>query len=103
MTRKIGRNRNSNEAATLSDAIALNATTSTTIQAANAKRIGLKISNPSNKDVWVKYQAASVDNDMKGEWLPKNSVHKMDTDNVYTGEISAISASGTPDVYVTEY
>ena len=103
MAKEIGRNTNTTDESTLSDAIACNATTSTTIQAANEDRIFFAASNPGNKDGWIKLQAASVDNDKKGIFLPRNGYWEMPTDNFYTGEISFIAVSGTPDINTTEY
>jgi len=103
MAKTIGRNTNTTDVATLSSAIALNSTTSVKVADALPDRINFTISNPENKDVWLKFQAASVDNDKKGIFVPKNAFYEMPTDNIYTGEISAIAVSGTPSVYVTEY
>lgn len=102
MAKTIGRNQNFTDTATLSAAIALNASTSTTVQAANVDRIDFTFSNPSNKDVWLKRQAASVDNDKKGIFVPRNGFYEIPTDNVYTGEYSAIAVSGSPEVYTDE-
>ena len=107
MVKLVPKNVDTNTEATLTSAIALNATTSTTILAADTGLVSSKrkifISNPTNKDVWVKLQAASADNDKKGIWLPKNSVLPLPGGEIYTGEISAISVSGTPSVYLTTY
>jgi len=103
MALTIGRNTNTNDTATLSSAVALNATTSTTVAVSLSERIVFTFSNPGNKDVWLKLQAASVDNDMKGIFIPRNGYWEMPTDNIYTGEISAIAVSGTPSVHITEY
>ena len=100
---RIGRNINTHDTAVLSAAIALNSSTSTTVQASNDDRLFFSFSNADNRDVWLKLQAATTDNDMKGIFVPRNGYWEMPTDNTYTGEISAIAVSGTPDVYTTEY
>jgi len=104
MAKKIGRNINTNDTGTISSAITLNATTSTTIQAANSSRIFFRIDNSSTKDVWLKLQAASVDNDKKGIFLKRlGDFWEMPPDNIYTGEISAIAVNDVPEVFATEY
>ena len=103
MGKTIGRNTNTNDAATLSPAIGLNITTSTKIADANSDRIFLSVSNPSNQGVFVKLQAASVDDLTKGIYVAARDVWHMPTDNIYTGEVSAKSSVDEPDVYVTEY
>lgn len=103
MTRKIGRTRNFNDTAIVSPAISLNSTTSTKIADSDENRIFFAIVNDTSRDVWLKLQAAAVDNILKGILLHKNSYWEMSPDNIYTGEISAISVTGTPDVFVTEY
>ena len=109
MTRRTERTRNTNDEATINDGVGLNATTSTTILAANADRVAVTINNNSStKELWIKLQAASVDNDKKGIFLHPRVLGEptswtMPADNIYTGEISAIADSGTPNVYVTEY
>ena len=103
MSLRVGRTRNTNDEAVLSDAIVLNATTSVTVQTANADRINFTFSNPSSKQVWLKFQAALVDDDKKGIIVFARSVYEMPMDNMYTGEISAIAESGTPSVNTEEY
>ena len=108
MTQIIGRNRNTNDEADVPDPIVLNITTSVVIAAANPKRTFIRIDNDSNDHgVWVKLQAASVDNTMKGIYLSKKqfgvTFWEMGFDNIYTGEICAVSETGTPQVYITEY
>lgn len=106
--KKIGRNVNTNDEATITDAIELNDSTSIKIADANPGRIFFYITNNGSSDaVWVKLQAASIDNDKKGIWVEKKEVAEsfwqMPPDNIYTGEICAISDSSNPDIFVTEY
>lgn len=103
MSKTIGRNTNVNNEATISDAITLNSTTSTVISVANSTRINFTVSNNSSQDVWLKFQPASGDDVKKGIFLFKRTIYEMPTDNIYTGEISAIAESGTPDVFVSEF
>lgn len=103
MARKIGRTRNLNDTSTISAAIALNTSTSTKIVDANGNRMFVSITNDSINNIWIKLQAASVDNNKTGIKLRRRSVWEMPVDNMYTGEISAISEAGTPDVFITEY
>ena len=100
--KKIGRNVNSSDEPILSDAISLNSSTSIIVALAFEDRIGFYFSNPSNKDVWLKKQAASVDDDKKGIFIPKNGYWEMSEHDMYPGEFSAIAVSGSPNVYFTE-
>lgn len=92
---------------TISGSIALNSSTSVKVADVNPDRIMLTFSNPNNQSVWLKLQAASIDDDKKGILVCGNTVFKMpfNTDNTgtYIGEVSAIADSGTPGVYVTEF
>ena len=99
----IGANLNITDVATLSSAISLNTSTSVLVQASNIDRIYFSISSPDSHAIWLKLQAASVDNDKKGIYIPKNGFWEMQPDDKYTGEICAIADTGTPSVYTTEY
>jgi len=103
MVQTVRRMRNENDTADISSAITLNASTSTIIISANTARTFFRFDNPSNKGVWLKLQAASVDDDKKGIFVPKGEHWPMPVDTIYPGEISAIAEKGTPDVYYTEY
>jgi len=108
MTARIGRNRNSNDVANIPNGIAVSGTVSTVIAIANSKRIAIHFNNnDANKGIWIKLQAALIDDDKKGIYLSATgkgeSRWDMPTDNVYTGEISAIGDSGAITVFVTEY
>lgn len=109
MTVDITRTRNTNDVAILPVGIVLNSTTSTTIRIENGRRIFFHVNNDAETvRVWIKLQAASEDDEKKGILLRRftdrgDHFWEMPTDNIYTGEISAISESGTPTVYVTEY
>jgi hypothetical protein len=104
MVIKIGRTRNNNDTATLSGTITVSGVTSTTVQAVNVDRLVFAISNVGVQDMWLKLQAASVDNDKKGIMVPKGGYWEMPPDNIYTGEISAISDSvASTTANTTEY
>lgn len=107
MSKSIGRNQNISDDAAIS-IISINDATSTTLSAANPRRVFFYVSNNSaSAEAWIKLQAASVDNDKKGIFLGKKADPPRDwtmmQDTPYTGEISGISESGTHDVYLTEY
>jgi len=102
MALDIGQRRNTNDSSTTTE-ISLNASTSTTVKAAGINFIVFTFSNPSSKKVLLKLQAASVDNLKEGIVVFPKTVYEMPTGNLYTGEISAISESGTPDIFVTQY
>jgi len=93
---------NTNTTATISSAINTSAATSTTLIAANLSRIYLAVF-AQDKDIWLKFQAASVDDDKKGIFLTKGTIFELPMDNIYTGEVSAIANVSTANVYVTEY
>lgn len=107
MVLKIGRNINTCSDATLTS-VALNSSTSTKISdecpSATLCRVYFLVSNPSEEDVWIKFQAASVDNDKKGIFIGRRSTEIiLLPDNIYIGEISAIAAEGNPTIYITEF
>lgn len=114
MTKVRQRTRNTNDAPILSDAITLNATTSTKIADANPDRTFFHVSMRPGltiRNVFIKLQAASVDDDKKGIILYRDFSSnanafiprwEMPPDNIDPGEISAIMDSGTEDVFVTD-
>lgn len=103
MVKTIGRTINVNDIATLSQGITLNSSTSTKVADSNTDRINFTFSNPGNNQVWLKFQAASVDDDKKGIAILRGGFYEMPTDNIYTGEVSAIAETGVPTVYNTEF
>lgn len=104
MVQKIHRQVNFNDTAFISSAIMVNSTTSVTVRPANQGRIFFCVNNNNSANgVWIKLQAASVDDDKKGIFIPARESWPMPVDNIYTGEISAIADTDNPDVYVTEY
>ncbi len=106
-----GRNTNANDKAEVT-VVTLNSTTSVVLAQANPNRVFFRADNNGNNNgVWLKLQPASLDDDKKGIYLSKNIPSEapgevcweMPTDNVYTGEICAIAAADSPDIYITEY
>ena len=114
MSKTIGRNVNLCDTATVTS-YTLNSTTATTIAVANGKRIYFSVCldyGATDEDVAVRLYPAAVDNAVKGEILTRRTASNdalfrpgwvMTPDNIYTGEISAITASGVMVVHVTEY
>jgi hypothetical protein len=98
----INKSVNTNDTATLSDAISVDSLASTTLSSSNVDRIYVGIT-VRGKDVWLKLQSAATDDDAKGIYMPKDSFYELPADNMYIGEISAIASSGVASVYVTEY
>ncbi len=110
----IGRNINSNDAATVAT-IGLNAITAVTIAPANPNRIFLNVSldaGTTDLDVFIRLHPAASNNDKAGILLARltsgNDVlfwpqWTMSESNIYTGEVSAILDTGNVDVHVTEY
>jgi len=104
MAKTIGRNSNTTDSATLPGAFTVTASTSLKIADANTDRIFFCVNNNNASDgLWIKLQAASVDNTKKGIFIPSKGSWQMPTDNVYTGEISAIGDNTDTETYITEY
>ena len=97
------RNFNQKSSATLSSGITVS-TTSVIAKTSNTDRRYLAISVTGN-DVFVKLQAASVDDDSKGIMLANGLTWEMPTDAIYTGEVSCIKDGVGPaaTIFVTEY
>jgi len=88
----------------ISPAIPLNANTSTKIADGDDQRSFFTVhNNDATNGVWIKTQAASVDDDKKGIFRGPGKSWTMPDMATYIGEVSAIADAGTPDVYVTEY
>lgn len=114
MAKMVGRNVNSNDTATVTS-YALNSVTATTIAAANNKRIHISACldyGITDEDVAIRLYPAATDATVRGEILTRRTASNdslfrpswtMNVDNVYTGEISAITASGLITIHVTEY
>lgn len=103
MAKGIRRQVNFSDTAVLSDPIQLNASTSTMIADSNMGRIFFRIDNSSNNAIWIKLQAASVDDIKKGIFIGARSWWQMPVDNMYSGEISAIADLNNPQIHTTEY
>jgi hypothetical protein len=96
--------------------ITLNDVSATVIVPANPDRVFLSITMfPATSDVslFVRYYPAAMDNIKHGvDVLTRRGIggdswfrphHRMETNAIYTGEVSAIVNTGTLDVVVTEY
>ena len=101
---RIGTNSNTSDVATISDSITVGSSVSTPIYTTTKRTLRVVVTNAGNKDVFIKLQSASVDNDKKGMKLYKRSTADvMIAPNVYIGEISAIATSESSELYVTGY
>ena len=108
------RTTNTNDTATISS-VALNSSTSVKLVDANPNRLFFNVTidwSSSDNSIYIKLKAASIDNNKVWIWIWRRldedwSYFKVDwempTDNIYTGEISAIMSSWTHTVHVTEY
>lgn len=105
--RTLGRNRNTHDTATVTS-YTLNSSTATVISVADPERMAFHVANDNGQfDVYVRMYAASQDNVKHGILLSKSkgasNHYDMPTDNIYTGEISAIASAGNPVIMVTEW
>lgn len=104
MTVKDGGNRTTNDE-TLTAATTLNSTTAVKIADANPARHVFYFSNPTNKDMVLKLQAATVDNLPIGILVLRGTRERLsESDGAdYIGEISGMTLSGTGDIWTVEY
>lgn len=114
MTLKQGGNLNTDSVATTTT-VEINDATATTLVASRPTRIYLAISmngGSAEELVFLRFYAAATDNIKKGIILKRkvigatsvnDTLFIMDSNSMYTGEISAISESGTFDVHITEF
>ena len=108
MTATIGTSTNTNNVAVIDEITVNNATSVKILDAVPAGQpphIKVVVTNQNANDLWVKFQAASVDNDKKGILITqKKSVTIMEGSDIYIGEVSAIYAGGGPDtVCITRF
>ena len=110
MTATIGTSTNVNTEGENSSPISVGSTTAVTLIAAqvfpaDAPRIKVWVYNDGNRLLWVRLYPASDDNIARGIPIePGERIVLMEKSDIYTGEISAIMASGgARDVYVTWY
>lgn len=88
--------------------INVNASEAVVLSPANPKRKFLFIDNGNgNRDIWIRLQPADISNDKIGMLLKKGTrrpnTFRLEGINIYTGEVSAISQSGSGSLMVTEY
>lgn len=101
----LGRNRNSNTAATVADLVEITGNVAVTAIASNTLRI-MCIISITKEDAWIRFLPAATDNSTrKGIFLKKDQEYSIPTDNVYTGEISIINAKDNkkPQFSISEY
>ena len=105
MTSMIGDNTNTNDTAVMQAGITVGASTSVTlVTTVINETVRVVFSNDGNQDVFIKLQAASVDNDKKGFILHKGTASDIMTlPNMYIGEVSAIARNGTTTIFTTVY
>ncbi|MBL4860739.1 MAG: hypothetical protein JKX96_07765 [Acinetobacter sp.] len=98
----VGIKKNTSEgSATISAGISVGDSTSVIILGANANRKFVAIS-ALGANIFLKLQAASVDDDVKGIFVPAGFTYEFPDGFIELGEISAIAESGTATVYPTE-
>jgi len=104
MANRVGGNTNFNDTATMPDVISVDAVTSTTLLTTTEQTIAVVLTNDGNQDAFIKFQAASTDNDQRSFILYKGTASTvMSQPNVYVGEISAIARNGTTEIYVMSF
>ena len=113
MANSIGRNQNVNDTSVVTT-VTINSVTATKLLDPNPNRLWVRISLPfgtSDIACMIREYAASIDNIKHGEILQRHTLGNENLfkpcyytfgDNVYTGEISAISDSGSFDLHITE-
>lgn len=111
--KRIGRNINTTDTVATTS-VTINSVTATTLLAANPNRLWAKVSLAAgtlDQQAYIRDYAAATDNIKKGEVIARvtsgnnnlfKPLYQTDTDNVYTGEISAIALAGTFTVHIME-
>jgi len=103
MAQKILSRRDTTDTATTT-IISLNSSTATKIVDAGTQKLQLIICNPGNQPIFIKMQAASVDNLKEGLFLGgKSNLPLVLGQGFYTGEVSAMSNAGPADVTIVRY
>ena len=100
----IGQNINTNDSASMPSGIAVNSSTSTTLITTTDKTMRVSMTNDGNQDVFLKFQAASLDNNKQSIILHKGtSTDVVLAPNIFVGEISAIARAGNTTIFVMSY
>ncbi len=83
----------------------LNSTTSTTVKTASAEPdfVYLRFTNNSNRGIYLKLQAANIDDEKSWILIPRGLFWQMPDTRWYLGEISAIADAGNPDLTMVKY
>jgi hypothetical protein len=100
-----GGNINRNTDATVADGVEITGNVAVTAVSADEKRIRVAITI-AMFDAWVRLIPSATDNAVrKGEFITKDTTFVLESNAIYTGEISIINAQmgQTPTYYVTEY
>lgn len=110
-----GRSVNFNDTAVVTT-VSINSVTATKLVDANPERMFLNIAlsnvDVNNISVFIRLFAALTNNNKEGMpigvfRMGNNNIYKIDwtmpPDNVYTGEVSAITTLGTTTLNITEY
>jgi hypothetical protein len=100
-----GGNLNKNTDATVDDGVEITGNVAVTAVSANNKRIRVAITI-TKFDVWIRPIPATTDNAVrKGELITKDTTFVLESNAIYTGEISIINVQNgqKPLYYVTEY
>ena len=89
-------------------AVTLNTTTAVTLVPINDRRIMFEVNNNNASHAfWLRFYPAAQDNLKQGIYISSKAWNRtfytMPVDNIYTGEISAISETDSPIAYITEY
>lgn len=109
MTRKIGRTRSFNDTATIGSSIVATSGAEVTLATSNPNRLffGVSVDNDIYPEqfqkVWIKLQSSGTDTINKGIMLSPGGYWEMPVDNIYTGEISAMSQKKDINLYTNEY
>ena len=107
MAKNIGKNTNTTDLSTMPSPISIGSSVSVMLLPAQAPTdqawIEVNVTPTGTKALWIKLQAASVDNDKKGIRVAAGETKTVVKDGSYTGEICAIYDSGPAKDVVLEY
>lgn len=103
MGKTVGTPLNTNDEANVGT-VSVGSGTAATLLNANSMRTKVVISNPHNQALWVRYYAATVDNNKQGIYVAPEKNWEMQPEDKYLGEISVImNNGGTKSIHYTEY
>ena len=103
MAHEIAGRRNSNDTAA-NGSVEVNASTFTAVGSPNLNRIFFYVANTSStSELVLNLRSAGTAVAGTGICVPPGGSWEMPANNVYTGEISAITSAGVFDVMICEY